>query len=166
VSQRSASGAGGVQEAGDRRRLVVLRLGDQEYGLDGGAVVQVLRMVAIRPVPESPAWMSGVINLRGRTTPVLDLRTRLGLPSGTPGLSDHIVIFRSKDTTLGLIVDAVLEVLEVGADAVEPPDDAGGRGGVVAAVARSNDRLILVLDADRLAPPLGDVHARGGLAGA
>jgi purine-binding chemotaxis protein CheW len=153
VSQRSASGAVGVREAGDRRQLVVVRLRDQEYGLAAGSVVQVLRMVAIRPVPDSPAWISGVINLRGRTTPIVDLRTRLGLPSETPGLSDHIVILGSEATTLGLIVDAVLEVLEVTADAVEPPDDAVGGGGLVAAVARSGDRLILVLDVDRLSPP-------------
>ena len=166
MSQRSASGAVGVQEAGDRRQLVVVRLGDHEYGLAAEAVVQVLRMVAIRPVPESPAWLSGVINLRGRTTPILDLRTRLGLPPETPGLSDHIVILGSKDTTLGLIVDAVLEVLEVAADAVEPPDDAVGRDGLVAAVARFGDRLLLVLDVDRLSPPPGAIHAPAGLPGA
>jgi purine-binding chemotaxis protein CheW len=153
VSQRSAIGAVGVQETGDRCQLVVLRLGDQEYGLAAGAVVQVVRMVAIRPVPESPAWISGVIDLRGRTTPILDLRTRLGLPAEAPGLSDHIVILGSRDTTLGLIVDAVLEVVEVAADAVEPPDDTVGRGGLVAAVARCAGRLILVLDVDRLSPP-------------
>jgi purine-binding chemotaxis protein CheW len=151
VSQTPASGAVAVREAG-RRQLVVLRLGDREYGLATGAVVQVLRMVAIRPVPESPAWIAGVINLRGRTTPMVDLRARLGLPARTPGPADHIVVVRSRDATLGLIVDAVLEVVEVGEDAVEPPGEAAGPTGVIAAVARSGDRLILVLDVDRVDP--------------
>jgi purine-binding chemotaxis protein CheW len=131
-------------------QLVVLRLGDREYGLVAGAVEQVVRMVAIRPVPEAPPWIAGVVNLRGRTTPMMDLRTRLGLPAGTHGLSDHIVIVRSREATLGLIVDAVLEVLEVDEEAVEPAGDVAGLEGVVAGVARAGDRLILVLDVDRL----------------
>jgi purine-binding chemotaxis protein CheW len=131
-------------------QLVVLRLGDREYGLIAGAVEQVVRMVAIRPVPEAPPWIAGVVNLRGRTTPMMDLRTRLGLSAGTHGLSDHIVIVRSREATLGLIVDAVLEVLEVDEEAVEPAGDVAGLEGVVAGVARAGDRLILVLDVDRL----------------
>jgi purine-binding chemotaxis protein CheW len=150
VSLSSASSPAAVRDAGERRQLVVLRLGDREYGLPAGAVVQVLRMVAISPLPEAHAWISGVINLRGRMTPMVDLRTRLGLPAEPPGLSAHIVIMRSSDAVLGLIVDAVLEVLEVEEDAVESPGEAAVRSGVVSAVARSDDRLILVLEVDRL----------------
>ena len=149
MRQSPTSGAVAVREAG-RRQLVVIRLGDREYGLATEVVVQVLRMVAIRPVPESPPWIAGVVNLRGRTTPMVDLRTRLGLPARTPGPGDHIVVVRSGDTTLGLVVDAVLEVLEVTDGQVEPPGDAAGPGGVVAAVARAGDRLLLVLDVDRV----------------
>ncbi|HJU00276.1 MAG TPA: chemotaxis protein CheW [Actinomycetes bacterium] len=149
MRQSPTSGAVAVREAG-RRQLVVLRLGDREYGLATEVVVQVLRMVAVRPVPESPPWIAGVVNLRGRTTPMVDLRRRLGLPARAPGPADHIVVVRSGDATLGLIVDAVLEVLEVGQGEVEPPADAAGPGGVIAAVARAGDRLILVLDVDRL----------------
>jgi purine-binding chemotaxis protein CheW len=149
VRQSPTSGAVAVREAG-RRQLVVLRLGDREYGLATEVVVQVLRMVAVRPVPESPPWIAGVVNLRGRTTPMVDLRRRLGLPARAPGPADHIVVVRSGDATLGLIVDAVLEVLEVGQGEVEPPGDAAGPSGVIAAVARAGDRLILVLDVERL----------------
>ena len=87
-------------------QLVVLRLGDGEYGLVAGAVEQVVRMVAIRPVPEAPPWIAGVVNLRGRTTPMTDLRTRLGLHAGTHGLSDHIVIVRSRKATRVLLPGA------------------------------------------------------------
>jgi purine-binding chemotaxis protein CheW len=149
VRQSPASGAVAVREAGGRQ-LVVLRLGDREYGLAAEAVVQVLRMVAIRPVPESPPWIAGVVNVRGRTTPMVDLRIRLGLPARAPVPADHIVVVRSGDATLGLVVDAVLEVLEVGDGEVEPPADAAGASGVIAAVARAGDRLILVLDVDRM----------------
>jgi purine-binding chemotaxis protein CheW len=149
VRQSPTSGAVAVGEAGGRR-LVVLRLGDREYGLATEVVVQVLRMVAVRPVPESPPWIAGVVNVRGRTTPMVDLRMRLGLPARAPDPADHIVVVRTGDRTLGLIVDAVLEVLEVGEGEVEPPADAAGPSGVVAAVARPGDRLILVLDVDRM----------------
>jgi purine-binding chemotaxis protein CheW len=150
VSHRSVSSLAAVGEADEHHQFVVLRLGGREYALPARAVVQVLRMVAIRPVPESPMWISGVINLRGRMTPMLDLRKRLGLPAETPGLSAHIVIVRSNDAILGLIADAVLEVLALDEDAVEPPGGAAGRSRVISGVARSNDRLILVLDVDRL----------------
>ena len=149
MRQSPTRGAVVVGEAGGRR-LVVLRLGDREYGLATEVVVQVLRMVAIRPVPESPPWIAGVVNVRGRTTPMVDLRIRLGLPARAPGPADHIIVVRAGGTTLGLIVDAVLEVLEVGEGEVEPPADAAGPSGVVAAVARPGDRLILVLDVDRM----------------
>ena len=150
MRQSPASGAVAVREAGGLRQLVVLRLGDREYGLATEVVVQVLRMVAIRPVPESPPWIAGVVNLRGRTTPMVDLRSRLGLPARAPGPADHIVVVRSGDAALSLIVDAVLEVLEVGDGEVEPAADAAGPSGVIAAVARAGDRLILVLDVDRM----------------
>lgn len=149
MRQSPTSGAVAVGGAGGRR-LVVLRLDDREYGLAAEAVVQVLRMVAVRPVPESPPWMAGVVNLRGRTTPMVDLRLRLGLPTRAPGPADHIVVVRSGDTTLGLIVDAVLEVIEVGDGDVEPPVDAAGPGGVIAAVVRAGARLLLVLDVGRM----------------
>ena len=78
---QSPTSGGVVVGEGGGRRLVVLRLGDREYGLATEVVVQVLRMVAIRPVPESPPWIAGVVNVRGRTTPMVDLRIRLGLPA-------------------------------------------------------------------------------------
>jgi purine-binding chemotaxis protein CheW len=168
VSARSARrAAAGRLDPGARRRLLVLRLADREYGLDAGAVVQVLRMVAIRPVPEAPAWIAGVVNLRGRTTPMMDLRTRLGLPTRPPGLSDHIVIVQAGEAALGLMVDAALEVLEVDEDAIEAPGEAAGRSGVIAAVARSGERLLLVLDVERLSVdavqvPAGPVGAGEG----
>jgi purine-binding chemotaxis protein CheW len=151
VRHRSVDGAAPAPEAPERCQLVVLRLGGGEYGLAADAVVQVLRMVAVTPVPESPAWIAGVINLRGRTTPVMDLRERLHLPAATPGLSSQIVVVRWGEVLLGLIADAVLEVLELGADAVEPAGEIGGGRPLVAATARTGDRLIVVLDTERLA---------------
>jgi purine-binding chemotaxis protein CheW len=139
-----------VPEAGERRHLVVLRLGDRDYALGADAVVQVLRMVAVRPVPESPPWIAGVINLRGRTTPVMDLRERLGLAAEPPGISSHIVVVRSGAVVLGLIADLVSEVLEVDAGAVEPAGEVGGWSQLVASLARCDGRLLLVLDVDRL----------------
>ena len=150
MRDRSAGGPGPALEAGERQQLVVLRLGDRDYGLGADAVVQVLRMVTVRPVPESPPWISGVINLRGRTTPVMDLRKRFGLPAEPPGVSSHIVVVRSGEVVLGLIADLVIEVLELEAGAVEPPGEVGGWSQLVAALARSDDRVILVLDVARL----------------
>jgi purine-binding chemotaxis protein CheW len=150
LKHRSASNPTAVREAGERPQLVVLRLAARDYGIPAGTVVQVLRMVAIRPLPESAAWIAGVIDVRGKVIPVMDLRSRLGLPTETAGLSAHIVVVRSNNAALGLIADAVLEVLELEEGAVEPPGEVTGPSHAVLGVARSAERLIVVLDVDRL----------------
>jgi purine-binding chemotaxis protein CheW len=129
---------------------LVFRLQTHDYALAIADVIEVLRMVALTPVPEAPAWLAGVVNLRGRVIPVIDLRRRLGLPPETPGLNTPIIVAQADGRPVGLIADSVSEVLTLGADAMERPDVLVGSGHAVAAMARAGDRLILVLDLPRL----------------
>src|SRR5205809_5151739 len=73
-------------------QLVVFRIEKSEYALPVGNVGEILRMVAIAPVPEAPSWLPGVINLRGKVIPVIDLRVRLGLASKPVGINTPIVV--------------------------------------------------------------------------
>jgi purine-binding chemotaxis protein CheW len=93
-------------------RLVVFVLGEQRFGLRLDAVEQVVRLVAIMPLPEAPDIVQGVIDLRGRIVPVVDIRTRFRLPERTPRLSDHLIVARTARRSVALLVEAVEGVVE------------------------------------------------------
>jgi purine-binding chemotaxis protein CheW len=131
-------------------QLVVFRIGKSEYALPVINVGEILRMVAIAPVPEAPAWLPGVINLRGKVIPVIDLRTRLGLPEAKVGVNTPIVVAETEGQMVGLVADSVTELMTVQLDAVEPPDELAGPGNAVESVARAGDRLILILALERV----------------
>src|SRR4051812_47873803 len=97
--------------------LLVFRLQAREYALPVASVVEVLRMVAVSPLPGSPAWLSGVINLRGHIIPVMDLRLRMGLAAEPIDLTTPLIIAESNGQTLGLVVDSAVEVLSAAQDA-------------------------------------------------
>lgn len=134
------------------QQVVVLELAGESYGVEISKVQEIIRMQPITRVPNGPACIEGVINLRGRVIPVLDLRKRFGLEAGETTRRSRIVVAELGEHTVGMVVDAVSEVLLVPADAVEPPsslvtttDSAFLRG-----VAKLDDRLVLLLDLSRL----------------
>lgn len=133
-------------------QIVVFDLDGSEYALPIESVREVLRMVAFAPVPESPDWLVGAVNLRGRALPLVDLRLRLGLPARPYGLSTPIVVVESGGRSAAVAVDRVLEALPVPADAFEPVEGMVGRGRAARALVRAGDRLVTLLDPDRLCP--------------
>jgi purine-binding chemotaxis protein CheW len=139
-------------EAGstEATQLVVFRIDKSEYALPVGNVGEILRMVAIAPVPEAPEWLLGVINLRGKVIPVIDLRTRLGLPRVEVGLNTPIIVAETEGQMVGLVADSVTELLTVPLGSVEPPDARVGSANAVAAVARAGERLLLIFDLERV----------------
>jgi purine-binding chemotaxis protein CheW len=131
--------------------LVVFRVGARELCLRVEHVVEILRMVAITPVPGAAPWIAGVINLRGRTVPVVDLRVRLGFPPAVPGLATPIVVALVGDRPVGVIVDQVAGVVRVPDDALEPPEGLSVSGSGVAGLAHVQGRLVIILDPAPLA---------------
>lgn len=136
----------------NEEQVVVLELAGESYGVEISKVQEIIRMQPITRVPNGPACIEGVINLRGRVIPVLDLRKRFGLEAGETTRRSRIVVAELGEHTVGLVVDAVSEVLLVPSDAVEPPsalvtttDSAFLRG-----VAKLDERLVLLLDLSRL----------------
>jgi purine-binding chemotaxis protein CheW len=130
-------------------RWVIFRLEAGQYALPLEQVVEVLRMVAIRPAPEGPAWLAGVINLRGRVLPIMDLRARLGLPPRAARLETRIIVADVGQRLVGLLVDEVLEVLTQPAAAIELPEALPGAARPMAAV-QAGGRLVTVFDLERL----------------
>jgi len=133
----------------DARQLVVFSLGREEYGVSITRVQEIIRYTRPRPLPDAPAFIEGVINLRGRVIPVVELSTRLGAPAERPE-DQKIVIADLERGTVGMTVDGVREVLTISRDDIEPaPPGFAGRD-YVEGVGKVQDRLLMVLDVERL----------------
>jgi len=127
-------------------QLVIFKLDDQEYALDITNVVQVVRMVAITPMPEASEVVEGVINLRGKVIPVVDVRRRFGLPLKPYDLNTRLLISRWDGRMMALIVDVVSEVLTMPTSNIEPPSEIAPQLERLSAVGKLGDRLLLILD--------------------
>jgi len=142
----------GSSGAGDERQLVVFQLGGELYGVEISRVHEIIRLQTVTRVPRAPAFVEGVINLRGKVIPVVDLRRRFGLPSAEHTRASRIVVVEIGDQVVGIIVDGVSEVLRIGESTVEPPSPvvAGIDSEHIHGIAKLPDRLVILLDLDRV----------------
>jgi len=138
-----------AQTIGEEAQLVIFKLDDQEYALDITNVVQVVRMVAITPMPEASEVVEGVINVRGKVIPVVDVRRRFGLPLKPYDLNTRLLITRWDGRMMALIVDVVSEVLAMPTSNIEPPSEIAPQMERLSAVGQLGDRLLLILDLGR-----------------
>lgn len=147
-------------------QIVVFELGAERYGVDIATVFEIIRYQPITAVPRAPAFVEGIINLRGRIIPVVDLRARLGLTAGAPTKATRIVVAETVGTRVVLIVDGVSEVLMVPGEAIEPTNElvAGADAASLRGIAKLDDRLIILLALDGLFTH-GDSDALAGVAG-
>jgi purine-binding chemotaxis protein CheW len=129
-------------------QAVICQLGDESYGLDIGSVYEIIRFQECTAVPTSPSYVDGVINLRGRIIPVMDLSSRFGLTRATTTRSTRIIVAGTGGVRVGLVVDAVTEVLMLSEDAVEAtPDVVSGRDSTyIRGIAKLPDQLVILLD--------------------
>ena len=105
------------------RNLVAFQLDRQTYALPIEPIVQIIEMVAITPIPQVNPAVEGVINVRGTAVPVINLRCQLGLPEAKLQLHTPIILVRSGERMVGLIVDQVADVLNISADQITRPQD-------------------------------------------
>ena len=142
------------------QQLVVFDLAQEAYGVDIGTVRELIRMQDVTSVPHRPDYVSGVINLRGRITPVVDLRKRFDLPQTEITRDSRIVVVDIDGEDIGMIVDAVTEVLRISADQIEPPSNmiAAGGSDYIVGIAKLESQLVLLLDLERV---LTTVSAEG-----
>src|SRR5260221_11419095 len=111
----------GPATSGEERQLVVFQLGAELYGVDIARVHEIIRLQTITRVPRAPSFVEGVINLRGKVIPVVDLRRRFGLPLADHTRATRTVVVEIGDQVVGIIVDSVSEVLRVSTATIEPP---------------------------------------------
>jgi purine-binding chemotaxis protein CheW len=126
--------------------ILVFDIGGQRYGLPAKDVLELLRAVAIVPLPQAPAIVEGIINLRGSLVPVLDIRSRFRLPAKPLEPSDHLVVALAGDRRVALRVDRALDLVRVHGDDIE--DARGVVPGVeyVSWVAKQPNELVLIHD--------------------
>ncbi len=133
-------------------QFVTCRVDGEEFAVDILSVQEIIRMVDITRVPKAPPFVEGVINLRGRIIPVLDLRRRLGIAEGERTAQSRIVVVTVRGRVVGLVVDSVSEVLRIPKSAMEPAPSLGSSIGAefIQGVGRLDDRLLTLLDLKRL----------------
>lgn len=130
------------------QQLVSFDLATESYGVDIGAVREIIRLQEITNVPRTPEFVEGVINLRGKVIPVVDLRKRFGLPVGDQSAENRIVVVDIGGQDIGVIVDAVNEVLRIFSDSVEPPSSVitTADSDYLMGIAKVDDKLLILLD--------------------
>lgn len=133
-------------------QLVSFKIGDEEFGVDILSVQEINRMSQITKVPNTPDFIEGVINLRGRVIPVIDLRVKLGMARKEHDKNTRIVVAELKGQTLGFIVDEVSEVLRIPKEITEaPPEMVGGVDcDYITAIGKLEDRLLILLDLEKI----------------
>lgn len=133
-------------------QLVSFNIGTEEFGVDILKVQEINRMVDITKVPQAPGYVEGVINLRGKVIPIIDLRKRFSLELKEADKNTRIVVVDIGGNILGMIVDSVSEVLRLPANTIEPPPElvTGINSEYISGVAKLEDRLLIFLDLSKV----------------
>jgi purine-binding chemotaxis protein CheW len=134
------------------KQLVVFDLANEHYGMDIAVVESIIKMQPITAVPRTPHFVEGVTNLRGAVLPVIDLRKRFGLPTAEEDKDTRIVVVEMNEQTVGMVVDAVSEVLSVQQDSIEPPPAIVTTldSTFITGIAKDKERLIILLDLNQV----------------
>lgn len=138
--------------AADSDQFLTFTLEDEEYGIEILRVQEIKGFSKVRPIPNAPSYIKGVMNLRGTVVPVVDLRSRFGMREAEYNQFTVIIVVSMGAKVVGLIVDAVSDVLNINKDLVEETPEMAGdldtsffRG-----MGKVGEKLVLLLDIDRL----------------
>lgn len=141
-------------EVTTNQQLIGFIIGDELFGVDILTVQEIIRDTTITAIPDAPDFLEGVINLRGRIVPVIDLRKRLKLVEHDQlNLDPWIIILTVEGRTTGFLVDRVTKVLNVPKESIKPPPDivvAGLRSQYIQGVCKMDQRLLILLNFSRI----------------
>ncbi|MCX4309601.1 MAG: chemotaxis protein CheW [Desulfovibrio sp.] len=152
MSQTPAIGKSHDPHDDDLIQLVTFRIGEEEFGVDILAVQEIIRMMQITMVPRAPEFIEGVINLRGKVIPVINMRTRFNKPALDQDSNTRIVVMELENKIVGFLVDGVSEVLRIPESTVEdpPPVVAGIGSEYIRGIGKLDNRLLILLNLDNL----------------
>ena len=139
-------------ESQELLQLVSFHIEEEEYGVDILNVQEIIKCVPITKVPNSPEFVEGVINLRGRVIPILDLRYRFGFAKKEKTKDTRIIVVETRNNTVGFIVDAVNEVLRISANITEAPPSmvSGIDSEFIKSVGKLKDRMLILIDLNKV----------------
>jgi len=163
----SAKGAGMAQLAG---KYLTFQLGSEVYGLEILKVQEIIGMMHVTTVPRTPEFVRGVINLRGKVIPVIDLRLKFSMESHDDTERTCIIVVQvsagASTITMGIIVDEVSEVLDIKADQIEPAPSFGTGFDTefILAMGKIGQKVVMLLDVDKVLSS-GEIAAMGTMAG-
>ncbi|MCX7856679.1 MAG: chemotaxis protein CheW [Deltaproteobacteria bacterium] len=129
-------------------QLVTFKVDNEEFGVDILKVQEINKMMNITKIPNAPEYVEGVINLRGKIVPVVDLRKRLNFPQRPYDKNTRIIVVELDGMILGFIVDSVSEVLRIPESTVEPPPSmiSGIDSDYIEGIGRLDNRLLILLE--------------------
>lgn len=133
-------------------QFVTFVLMDETYGINVMQVQEVLRVTEIAPVPGAPSYVLGIINLRGNVVTVIDTRTRFGLPSAEMDDASRIIVIESEKQVVGILVDAVAEVVELQEGEIDAAPNVGTEDSsrYIQGVATREEGLLILVDLNKL----------------
>lgn len=145
-NEHAAIGAGNVSQ------IVAFRLANEEYGVDIMRAQEIIVPGPITRVPEVPGYICGLINLRGHVIPIVDLRKRFGLAAKDADEHTRIIVVNVGTRTIGIVVDAVTEVLRLNCDQIEPPPSsvAGIDHDYIRGLVKLKEKLLILLNIERI----------------
>lgn len=138
------------------QQYVCFSLAEELFAIEVTRAREILDMVPITKVPQTPAYLLGVINLRGQVVPVVDMRRKLGMPEGTLTKDSCIIVleasFEGEVVIVGALADQVEEVLELGSHQIEPAPRLGSRlrTDFIRGIGNVNEQFLIILDIDRV----------------
>lgn len=135
----------------DTRKFLTFCLGDEEYGIEILKVREIIGMMPITPVPRTPEFIRGVINLRGKVIPVVDLRRKFGMPSVEQTEETCVIVVHADGVEMGTIVDKVSEVADIDSENIEDAPFFGDdvQTDYILGLGKSGGRVTLLLDIDK-----------------
>ena len=150
--QESVVQESGLSETTGSLQLVSFKLAEETYGIEITKIREIILLGEITQVPETPHYIKGLINLRSTVIPVIDLRCRFSLPEGDSTDESRIMVLNVGTRTIGIVVDAVSEVLRVANDQISaaPPTVASLGNEYMSGLVKLEEQLLILLDVDQL----------------
>ncbi|HUI63402.1 MAG TPA: chemotaxis protein CheW [Bacteroidota bacterium] len=152
MQERDTAARDTASKSDELLQLVSFTIGEEEFGVDILKVQEINRMLEVTSVPNTPEYIDGVINLRGKVIPIIDLRRRFAMPRKGHDKNTRVVVVELAGRVVGFVVDAVKEVLRIPRSVTEPPPAlvSGVNADYITGVGKLADRLLILLDLDRV----------------
>jgi len=142
----------GMMKEGSSHKVLTFLLGNEEYAIDILVIEEITRPLVVTYVPRVPPHVMGVVSLRGRVIPILNLHARLGLAAFTPGKRNRFIIFQMEQAGVGIVADKINDVVSLEKHQLQPPPakiKASGSG-FIKNIGRVGERILIILDVEKV----------------